>query len=396
MKYNSEYSLQNLFAQQPRLIKTPRLFNLDEPQTYAAMMDRLAQPLPNGESSPFSSRSPATGHGYLIGTFLHLLSMQAHELNLVPDIVWLKLLQFLGTELSPAEYPLINITFSRSDDAIASNIPVTISLRTKVESIYVNGLFAYTTVEKTISGQDKTVDIPCRLSEIGAAPAIRVGEFSRLPRMMSFVAEASNDGTIVNPGRSQETLPEAALRVREELKTGKRCISLSDYVYWAYALGSDLGVTKATAVSAVAYQVYGNFKNLVTVMIHPGENAERLYDLMEPMTVAQRSFDVIPAEIIPVTGVISVKAIESLTNGQIFDLAATAIVNEINPPFGLWGDKDFPDNLSTALEKTQGIYAVKKLELKNVYTDRPLEELEIHPWHLFQIQDTLQINVLRD
>jgi hypothetical protein len=395
MAYKHEYDLQNLFAQQPRLIKTPRLFDFDEEHIYAAMMDRLAQPLPNGEASPFSSRSPATGHGYLAGMFLHLLSMQAHEFNLVPDVVWLKLLQLLGTELSPAEYPLINITFTRTDDAIASNIPVTIYLGTEVQSIYKEGVSAYTTIEKTMTGTDASVTIPCRINQIGEMPVVREGEFSRLARMLAFTASAFNDGTVINPGRSKETLPEAALRVRERLKTGGRCLTLSDYVYWAYTLGKDLGILKATAVNGITYQTYGESRDLVTVMVYPGDNSETLYDMMEPLTPSQRRFDVVPANIIPLTGLIQVKGVETLSNNQIVDLATTAIIDEINPPYGLWGDREFVKTLSSAIERTQGIYAVGDISLRHGFTDEPLDSIEVQPWNLMQIQNTIQFEVLR-
>ena len=106
--------------------------------------------------------------------------------------------------------------------------------------------------------------------------------------------------------------------------------------------------------------------------------------------------EVIPAEIIPIAGEIDVRIIPSLSNDEAFNLAATAIQASINPPFGVWGDRTLPRSLQIALENQPNFsYSVPRVSLKHADTGVAIELLDIQPWNLLEIQQSLVINWIR-
>lgn len=408
MDYEQHYDLLTRLQAEARLIEADDLYNFDDGVTYAAQMDRLAQPLPNGEESPFSSRSPTSAHAIFVARLIHQQKLIAHQFNLTKDRTWVQHFRMLGVELQPAEYPVINIVFRRTTAAVLNNMPVEIPLNTEIRSRIDPSLAVYTLYTARIEGADETVTVPARLNQLGALPNVRRGEFSDIPRLLSFVESAENDGTIVSVGRPAETLVDAMLRAREGLRSGSlgrstingtfdpenidfqaRCVTDRDYYYWA----SRLGAEKVNVLKGIQYGAEGVFRDLVTVAVYPADIRDLIYSLMLPMSLDR--FDVIPAEVIPIDGKIQVRVTPQFADFQVFNLVAGAIASTVNPPYGTWGDRNFPATLATALEQTNGIYATPLIQLKHAITGQPLSELDIQPWHLLEIQSSLEIEALR-
>lgn len=393
-EYVEHYALQEAINQDPKIIPAPELYHFDDSQIYASQMDRLAQPLPSGEESPFSSVTPGSGHAMLLAVLSHMQGILGHELNLTPDRTWVQVFRMLGIEIGPPEYPVINIIFYRSPEAIRSQIPVSIPFGTQVISSLDNGLAAFTIYDVEITGDAETIEVPARLNRIGAIPNIRPREFSIIPKLLSFISKAENDGKIISEGRNNETLSEAMLRAREQLKTGQRCVTARDYYFWAKDLLRQLGVTnsKVNVVPRVAYGAPGVYNDLVTIVVYPAAAAAAIAQkLTNDFSMGDERIAVIGAEIIAIEGVIEVRALPNLEAGTVRDLCAVAIASKVNPPFGVWGDQQFPISIAKALEQIEGVYAAPKIELVEVNSGVPLAQLDIRPWHLLEIQQSIRI-----
>lgn len=410
-RYVEYYHLREQLEATPLLIPKPVLYNFDSGQVYAAHMDMLAQPLPTGEASPFSSKEPGSGHGVLMSVMTHLQDVHAHEFNLVPDAWWIEWFRSLGAEIQQAEYPVINLVFERTPEAIINRVPALIPANTEIRSNRDLNIAAYTLYEEEILGDEESIVVAARINRLGVLPNIRAGEMSVLPRYLSFINRVYNDGTVVQQGKNAETLIEAMLRVRDGLRSGSlgqdpiegefvpndprfhaRCVTVADFSYWAKRLGA----TKVNVLSGMQYGVTnGEFADLTSLVVYPSILSELLYDSMVGMTIQALRFDVRPAELIPIDGTIQVKVIPNVPESDVFNIVAEAIVNKVNPPYGTWGDLNFPATLATALEETFSIYAVPEMNLKHSETGEPISELDIQPWHLFEIQNTLEIETVR-
>jgi hypothetical protein len=298
----------------------------------------------------------------------------------------------LGIELSDAEYPVIELTFTRTQDAIDSGISARIPLGTPVGSRSYFGVTAYTVAELEIGGEEKEGTVSARLSQEGRIGIeIPENEFVVLPQLLSFVGSVSNT-RILYEGRDRETLPEAMLRARQQLQMGQRCVTGRDY----YRTALNLGAKKVNVTPGLQYGDNWYYSDLVTVSVYPGAIASYIgTELLSRVMIGTR-LDVRAAEVIPIDGTIDVRIVPSLSNQQAFDVAATAIQQNVNPPYGIWGDEDFKVTVATALEnQASSIYAVPKVELKHAGTGEPLEDIEIRPWHLLEIQNTVVFNWLR-
>lgn len=408
VSFKEHFELMERLAQEPRIIQSPDLWNVNDSSLYAALMDELAQPLPTGEESPFSNKAPGSAHALLMGAMVHLLGLYGYELNLLPDSSWVKFFQLLGVEPEPAAYPVINIVFYRSADAIASNLPAEIPYGTEIRSNVDPTLSCYTLYTVRIDGKNETATIPARLNRAGKVPNLRRGEFNNLPRLLSLVERAENNGVIVSEGAEPETLAKSMLRAREGIRTGSlgkvtvqdaisedtflgRCVTPRDWAFYAKMFGAQ----KVNVVGNIQYGSEGTFRDLTTIVLHPAEIVSLVSPVMEKLSLADGRISVIGSEIIPLTGRITVRALPELTNSQVFDLAAIAIRDNINPPNGKWGDPDFVTSLAKAIEQSEGIYATININLKDAFSNTPLSEIDVKPWHLFEIQSSLEVNIQR-
>lgn len=385
------------------LIESPPLWTLSENSLNAAMLNDLAQPLPDGTPSPFSSPNPASGHAILVSILTRYISYLGFELNLKADWEWVQLLRMQGVERRMAEYPIINIVFRRSPEARQAGLICEIPYNTEIRSIRDSNLSVYTLKEARIIGSEEFATVPARLSQVGSIRdfGIRIGEFSDVPRLFPNLAGAANDGTFVSEGQRRESLSDLVKRAREDNQRPKTLSTFRDY----HNAGKAIGAGKTLVLSS-QYGVIGHVTDLITVALYPaaavprfdatyrsGISDERITpgDQLPPAIPVSQPVRVIPANIIPIDGTIQVSFIQGLNPSEQFNLVARTIGESVNPPAGSWGDRDFARTLATALELAEGIYAVPKMNLKHSVTGQPLSEIEVLPWSLLEIQNTLRV-----
>jgi hypothetical protein len=391
--YSGHYDLNEALELEPNILQSPTLCDWDTEKILAAALDKLAHPLSDGTESPFSSRNPLSAHGQLMGVLAYIQDLLGHELNLVPDSLWVRWFRLLGVESNVAERPVISLRFTRSQDAIVSGIVAKVPMGTNIRSMINSELVATTLYDLEITENETTGSIPARLNVPGKiSPEIRVGEFSLLPELLNWIDYVGNDGTVLFEGREAETLPETMLRARQEFQTGWRLDTARDF----YRTVLSLGAKKVAVLPQVKKGSNVKFNNLITIAVYPGNMVELIKDALSERMPLCLNLDVIPANIIPIDGEIDVRIIPSLSNDQAFNIAARAIQTNVNPPFGSWGDKTFISTVATALEnQPASIYAVPNMRLKHADTDVPLTDLDIKPWDLLEIQSSITFNWMR-
>jgi hypothetical protein len=391
--YSGHYDLNEALELEPNILQSPTLCDWDTEKILAAALDKLAHPLSDGTKSPFSSRNPLSAHGQLMGVLAYIQDLLGHELNLVPDSLWVRWFRLLGVESNVAERPVISLRFTRSQDAIVSGIVAKVPMGTNIRSMINSELVATTLYDLEITENETTGSIPARLNVPGKiSPEIRVGEFSLLPELLNWIDYVGNDGTVLFEGREAETLPETMLRARQEFQTGWRLDTARDF----YRTVLSLGAKKVAVLPQVKKGSNVKFNNLITIAVYPGNMVELIKDALSERMPLCLNLDVIPANIIPIDGEIDVRIIPSLSNDQAFNIAARAIQTNVNPPFGSWGDKTFISTVATALEnQPASIYAVPNMRLKHADTDVPLTDLDIKPWDLLEIQSSITFNWMR-
>jgi hypothetical protein len=394
--FDEHFELMNRLEKEPNLIESPSLWNYDPGQQQANFVNQLAQPLPNGEASPFSSMSATSGHVIFSSAIIAQMTFLAYELNLKPDWDWVQDFRMLGVERELAEYPVINLVFRRSPEAMRSGLMVEIPYNCEVRSSRDNSLVAYTIKEERIFGSDEFKVVPARINRLGKIPGLIVGEFSVLPRLMANISGVANDGTVISEGRDRETLIDMMVRARNRFRRGNapnltstqigRVVSESDFYLAAQEFGS-----QKTLILSSKYGTIGHWSDLVTVVVWPEQQLAVVEEKIRPLTMESQPLEVRAAEIIPIDGTVTVGFVRDLTQQQQFNLVAQTIVTTVNPPYGIWGDLEFHKTLASVLEKAEGIYSVPKTELKNAFTGQPLSEIEVNPWTLFEIQSNLEI-----
>lgn len=389
MQYELFHQLQRSLQSESGLVPSVDLYDFADDEIYAAAMNRLASPLPTGAESPFSSQDPGSAHAILVGILVYLQSLLAHEINLIPDYSLLWWLRLHGVRMRYAEYPIVAIEFRKDAYALDENLALEIPIGTELQSIYDPNLFAYTQESLIIPAGVVSAVVPARLSSLGELPVLRVDEFTRVPLGMSFV-EGVRHTSVLSVGKPAEKLEEAVARLRDWLKTGDRIVTDRDSVYFA-RLG---GAAKVNMIRGRHPGIAGMRRDLRTVAVYPVDAVAGVDLEMRERRMMDERLETIPAEIIPITGSITIKAALSISESQARALAVNAIINHINPPYGNWGDEDFEASLGTALEKTNGIFATSEMDLRHA-DGRKLSELKINPWNLFEVQQGLEIIVDR-
>lgn len=394
INYDEYHDLAESLAKIPGLIDSPDLYPFDPEKMYAAMMEMAALPLPSGAESPFTSKLPGSVHSILFSCVLYIHQQLAHQFNLVPPKTIVEVLRMMGVARLEAEYPIVNLVFNRSRQSLSIGADVIIPVGTIVQSKFNSGFTATTRNEARMTGSQETVIIPARLNQLGAVNEnMQIGEFSIMPRGIPFVESVYNDGAVISPGRRRETLPETVLRAREAMRTQQRCVTSPDY-YFVATSNAYVGAQKANVIPG--YLRGSDFKftgSIVTVVVYPSKHQVLASVIFEEMKMVDVTVDVLGAEIIPIDGEVTVRVVPYLVgqNNTVFDMAARAIAERINPPHGKWGDLQLSISLATALEMVEGFYAVPNVRLKHAVTGEPIESLNPKPWQLFQIQGSLVV-----
>ena len=139
----------------------------------------------------------------------------------------------------------------------------------------------------------------------------------------------------------------------------------------------------------------GVFNDLITVAIYPPILAESISPQLTAMSLAATRLMVIPAVMIRVDGEIILKGKLGITDFDLLNLIALQIQNDLNPPNGSWGNQSFESSLTETLLKIDGVNSVVSMLLKDFDTGISLSEKKIYPWHLFEVQQSMKIIILR-
>ena len=393
--YDQWFELAERLQEDPTLIPSPVLYRYDMERLYAAIMDRMAQPLPDGSESPFSSMAPTTAHSILADNLAYYMLPLGRELNLVPDAMLLKWFRILGAQLRVAEYPVINLRFTRHRSAIAAGIAAEVPVGTEIRSRFDPDLVAITRQYLKIDGLDSEGFVEARLNRRGKLNELKIGEFSVMPRSLSGIELVSNDGLIISEGAEAETLVQAVKRIRDGIRTGTsggqpssgRCVTDRDYHYWA----TQAGATKVNVVRGVQYGTPGYYPDLITVVCYPEAAVAQVKANLLPM--GGDRCDVVPAEVVPIDGTITMGCAPEIGPVEAFNLAAIAIRDAVNPPYGVWADHNFVKTMSTAIEAVDRVYSVPTAVLKRADDNTPLDDVKISPWTLFEVQGSLVVSL---
>lgn len=393
--YQEHYLISELLEKDPKILPSPPIHDFDPRKVYAAALDRLAQPI-NGEQ-PFSARNPLSAEGQLLGQVVYINELLAHEMRLVPDVTWLQMFRMLGLQRALAEYPIIRLVFRRASYTVNSNTVVDVPMGTEIVNFRDPTLSAITTRPLEIGVSDRGEIfgyVNARLNRKGRInPNVSPNDFNIIPRFLSNIENVQGD-TVLYEGREAENLSQAMLRARQQLQRNRRLVVPRDFYR---TLIDDFG---AQAAKIIPFRKkgapHGHYNDVLTCCVYPLGIADVARETVQARSPIDMVVEVESAEIIPIDGIITAKIIPSLTEVQARDIAAKALVKHINPPNGKWGDKDLKGSIRTALEMQQNsIYAVPEMNLFHVETRQPLEEMQIEPWHLFEIRQSIQFEWLR-
>lgn len=373
--YSTHYALTALLDTDPTLIPSPDVCNADPEIMYAATMDRLAQPLPDGTESPFSGRNPLSAEGHLVSNLVYLLALHGHECNLVPNLIWLQNLRLQGVILRQAEYPLLTLEFIRSPSQSSVFPVIVIPAGTKVFSRFENGLMAVTLQDIQLTGD--SVQVVARLGTPGRNVNVRADEFTGASSISGVQSVVGVE--MLSYGSDIEGVEDAVLRARLNTQLQNRTVVPRDW----YQTCLDLGCQKANVLPGVDPNNEGYFADHVLVVVYPGNLTVLVNDTLTGLKGLDTRCLVIDPDIINITGTITVRATPDLTDSQAISQCNVALTTSINPPYGTWGDLNLEISIATALERTVGIFAMKSAELFS--GDTPLADLDIKPWQLFNV-----------
>lgn len=403
-EYNHYYELAALLEQDESIVAPRPILSFDLNTLVWESLARLAQPLADGTPSPFTSQAPDSAEGFLIAELLYHVELLRHEMNLIPDQTLETFYRLQGVYQAIAEYPVLELQFARTNEAIRNNISAVVPIGTQIESQYNKGFYVITIDELEIKDSDRTGTVNARFYQEGPLPkTARKGEFSILPRPLRVYLESVVDtGVIVQTGRNIESPAELQARARAKIQNpGDRLVTARDYINLALSEG---GATKAIplqgiylsmgADGAITDRIYRD--NTLSLVVYPPSPS--LVSNIQALVTARSYWEecfVRPARIIPLDGTIDCRISSHLLPEEAKNLVATAIQDKINPPNGSWGDKNFISNLSTAIENVSGVYAVPNVNLKHAVTGVAFSALEIQPWDLLEIQASTTFNWIK-
>lgn len=394
--YDLHYQILDALSDEINTIAPTELYNVDPEKLLVDCLNRLAQPLPNGTASPFSGRNVASGEGIISSVLLVMLQYFAHELNLFPDALLLNHLRIFGLTRKIAEAPLIQLEFRRTDTELVDGEAIVIPAGTKIKSKFYSNRYATVIEDASHDLGEFTITAIARIDNPGQLTVpVKEREFSILPISLTLnnIEDVTNT-EIISQGIDQESIADLVARTRTLFsRPGNRVITARDYQEVAKSEG---GATSAIALPRLGINNDRTYymADLVTVAVYP-EDAVTLtrLALIDKIPAGTR-LEVVPARVVPIEGTINIGIDPSLSEIEAYNLVATAIQDNINPPYATFGDQNFISNLSLAIEKISGIYSFKPESLYHSETGIALSELEILPMDLLEIQQATSFNWL--
>ena len=392
--YDLHYQIAEVLAAEASTIEPVELYDVDPQKLLVDCLNRMAQPIGEGLASPLSSRNPASGEGIITSVLLIMLQYFGHELNLFPDALLLNHLRVLGLTRQIPTSPLIELQFRFDNDVAEPVVPEGARIRSRYYAERTAIVIEDATEIVAIEGSDSIyINAIAKIDEPGQLKLnVREQEFTLVPIALSNQGIAAVTNTkIISAGQEQETVAEVIKRARSLLaRPGDRVITARDYQDVALTLG---GAAKAIVLPKLGVKDNGEtiyWSDLITVAVYPTDAVDATYTALIDKIPAGTRLEVIPARILPIDGKITVGIDPQLTQAEAYDLVATSIIDNINPPFGNWGDRHFSAHLSTAIEKIIGIYSFKPEILKHSETGVLLEDLTIYPYDLLEIQQSIE------
>jgi hypothetical protein len=394
-KYQHYYDLNELLSRDAEIIPAPIIEQSDAYQELAEALARLAQPLPDGSDSPFTSQSELSGEGILMNVILYYFQLVKHQLNLTPTQFLINWYRTIGVAKAAAEYPVIELRITRTQEAIANSIYPFIPIGTQIFSSFDPSDYVVITSEVEFQGSEAEIVVPARYSQLGALPSsIRVNEFNQIPRFLSaHISSISGTGAVLAQGSSATTVEGILLQARRRIQSpGGRAIVPRDYV----ELAREGGATKAGIFPRLRWMEEGGAslfdEDVVTVAVYPERVVSTVAELLSTASGYNSGVEVRAARVVPINGEVVVRIDPSLLDGDAQELAARSIYNSLNPPHGYFGDLNFPTSLAIALQSDNRQFFVDggRMKLRHAITLQPFEELEIMPWDLFEIQADIQ------
>lgn len=372
--YEQHYKLNEILQKQARVFPRPVLWNLNPEKMLDEALDRLAQ-----EGTMFSSRNPASGHGILLQVLLYYQDMLGYEFNLIPDLVWVRLMDMLGVSLGGAQYPILEVEFTRIPDYPRD---VFVPIGTEVFSTYSRDRILITSEALSLPVGQETGTVKARLNTTGALERSPEDAEYTYTRPISGVRSVRHT-RVLFPGRSEETLSDGMLRSRQELQSLGRAVTARDY----YLLCKRLGATKVGVFREVDLsKLGGSYGDILSLSVYPSALSSLIqteFSKEDYRTVGHRIV-VVPAEVVEMSGVVTIRAVPGVNDP--YGLAWSAVNEKVNPPAGVWGDPELGKTISVAIENKTGFYATASVELTQTVGGTPYEEMDIKPWMLFQIQ----------
>lgn len=392
MSYQLQYQITEVLNDEVDAIPSVELYNADPQQMLGDALVRMSQPLEDGSPSPLSSRNILSAEAIILSNLLIQLQYFGHELNLFPDSLFLTFFRLFGLTRKRAVAPLVELEFTKSTATIESGETVYVKAGTQIRSKFFSDRLC-TVIENAEAAANETViQATGRIDQPGKlAIAVREGEFSLLPIALSSEFESVTNTQVISSGENEETVTDLITRGRTLLsRPGNRAVTARDYQEIAL---SDGGAETAVVLPRIAISddnTTVSWSDLVTVAVYPETTVAQTLSVLTDLIPAGTRLDVVAGRVVPIDGTIEVGVDPTLTELEAFNLVATAIVDYVNPPNGVWGDRNFLANLSTVMEKVQGIYSVKPQILKHAETGVLLEDLTIEPHDLLEIQNSIE------
>lgn len=382
----------------PNIRPTPVLYPFERNTVYSNILKRLAQDLPNGNPSPFLDENPLSAEGILMANIVYLQELLANEINLIPDNIFYTFYRTLGLLPYNAEYPILEIELSASDPLPINNfsVPMGTVFRSRLNP---NSFIVTRDMVDFYQTDVSTKVVTARFSDFVVLDNLRENEFSVIPEQYPYLSSV-RVLSLISQGKSEETLSELMLRARETIrKPGNRAVTARDY----QDLALDNGATKVSIFPRLRLDIPNNnsfYDDLISLVVYPPTAVNTVGSVLSASAPYGTRLSVQSAPIILLEGSITLTVSARYSTNTAFALAADAIVNNINPPYGKWGTTNLVFDIIDAIKRNgldpntrnTVIFDVSEVILTQVDTGIPYGDLPIQPWHLFEIQDSIVFN----
>lgn len=395
-KYAEFYEIKELLDKDPNVRASAVLYPFDKDTIYQLILDRLAQPLPNGSASPFADRNPLSAEGQLLAHVVYLQELIANEINLIPDNIFYTLYRMLGLVKESAAYPLLTIELQRQDPLPVDSfsVPVGTTFASQTDNNYI---ITKDSILFRNTDNDPLRIITARYNVSGTLQkSLRENEFNSIPSNLPYL-QSVRLLAIEEQGSGGESLSELMYRGSIELRRpGDRIVTVRDYQDKAINSGaSQVAILPRQRIFPDYSDSY--YDDVITIVTYPASSITNVDTAIGEIVPAGTRYEVIAAEVILLEGTITLSINASASQELAFNLAATAIANEINPPNGSWGEERLDTKIISAIRRNALdpetretiIFDVAELNLIQVDTGINYNDIEIKPWQLFEIQSSI-------